>query len=83
MTGNPGPQKGAVGSAVTAAFGLGALFHSLVDYPMRLVTGGMLASTTFLVPSSPQSYDAKLAKVLWEESAKVLGLPVEVGSKKA
>lgn len=43
--------------------------HGLVDYPVRHLSEGALASKTVLVPSSVQSYDAELAATLWDLSA--------------
>ncbi|KAG2501756.1 hypothetical protein HYH03_000256 [Edaphochlamys debaryana] len=57
-------------------WGLSTLFTSLWDWPLRKLSGGLLASTTKPVRSATQTYDAKLAAELWEASAEVAKLPV-------
>lgn len=43
--------------------------HGVIDYPVRHLSGGLLASKTVQVPSSVQSYDEQLASALWNLSA--------------
>lgn len=43
--------------------------HGLIDYPVRHLSAGLVASKTVLVPSSVQSYDEQLAADLWNLSA--------------
>ena len=57
-------------------WGLTSLFTSLLDWPLRAISGGLLFSTTKPVRSSRASYDKKIAKDLWEASAKVANVPI-------
>ncbi|KAL3134898.1 hypothetical protein ABBQ32_007864 [Trebouxia sp. C0010 RCD-2024] len=53
--------------------------HGMIDYPVRHLSGGLLASQTRLVPSSMQSYDQQLAADLWDlsaDTAKVSSQPI-------
>jgi hypothetical protein len=74
----PGPSRGLWGQLSLAAWGANALLMSTLDWPLRYFSGGLLASRTVVVQSVKQTYDAKLGKELWEESARVLKLPIEV-----
>ena len=56
-------------------WGITSLFTSLLDYPLRAMTGGMLFSTTKPVRSSHASYDKKIARELWEASATLAKVP--------
>ena len=47
---------------------------SLLDYPLRRLSGGRVASATREVPSSAMSYDAAIASELWDEAGKVAGV---------
>lgn len=59
-----------------ALFTASMLAHSFFDYPVRNLSGGKYLGTIAPVPSSPQSYDADLALALWDESARVAGVPL-------
>ena len=50
---------------------------SLVDWPLRRLSGGRLCQGVRLVASSPLTYDAELARALWDASADVAGVPRE------
>ena len=52
------------------AWGLATLAVSMLDWPVRRCTGGRAAGRTAEVPSSPASYDEKVASELWEEAGK-------------
>ncbi len=52
-----------------------SLFTSLLDWPLRALTGRMLFSTTKPVKSSRASYDKKIARELWEASAELAKVP--------
>jgi WW domain-containing oxidoreductase len=72
------PRKGAAGDAVRGwAWGLVTLAHSLLDWPLRRLSGGRLLAQTRCVPAAPLAYDASLASQLWELSADAAGLPRE------
>ena len=49
---------------------LATLAVSMLDWPVRRCTGGRAAGRTAEVPSSPASYDEKVASELWEEAGK-------------
>jgi hypothetical protein len=57
---------------------LATLINSLIDWPLRRLSGGLLASRTLPVRSATQSYDAKLAAELWDASSELAGLPKDV-----
>jgi NAD(P)-dependent dehydrogenase (short-subunit alcohol dehydrogenase family) len=52
---------------------LSALVHSLLDWPVRRLSWGLLASTTAPVPAANIAYDEQLAHRLWDVSGKVAG----------
>lgn len=54
---------------------LSAVSCSLVDWPLRNVSGGRLLGSTQRVRSSTASYDTKLASDLWDVSAELAKLP--------
>lgn len=70
--------RGFLGHVEKGVFGIGTIVQSMIDYPLRALTGSMLNAGTFVVPSSKQSYDRKLAEDLWNASCSVLGLPTQV-----
>lgn len=49
-----------------------------MDYPLRWLSGGRLASKVGAVPANSQAYDLALGRQLWEECAAMAGLPAEV-----
>lgn len=49
--------------------------HSLLDWPLRNLSGGWLAAETRPVPAAPLAYDAALAAQLWDLSADICKLP--------
>ena len=59
-------------------WGISSLFLSLLDWPLRNLSGGKLFSTTKPVRSSKTSYDKKLGAALWDASAQLAKLPKEV-----
>lgn len=66
------------------AWGLNAVVHSALDWPVRWISGKRLGSKTKLVPANPIAYDRDLSRAVWELSAKAAGVPIEcqlVGSK--
>jgi len=64
------------------AYQLSALVHSGVDWPLRKVSGGKIASETRPVPAASLCYDKELASKLWEVSCEASHLPLmPVGSK--
>ncbi|KAK9809586.1 hypothetical protein WJX73_004402 [Symbiochloris irregularis] len=73
--GRVGPARGIWGHIRTYAWAARALTLSLLDWPLRYASGGRLASSTCLVRSSTQSYDATLAQELWDMSAELAKLP--------
>uniref|UniRef100_A0A7S0RWZ8 Uncharacterized protein n=1 Tax=Chlamydomonas leiostraca TaxID=1034604 RepID=A0A7S0RWZ8_9CHLO len=58
-------------------WGLTALSCSLVDWPLRKISGGKLFGSTKRVRSSTGSYNAKLAAELWDVSAELIKMPKE------
>ncbi len=58
-------------------WGISTLVTSLFDWPLRNISGGLLASRTMPVRSSTQSYDANLAAELWDASAELAKLPAQ------
>lgn len=58
-------------------WGISTLVTSLFDWPLRNISGGLLASRTMPVRSATQSYDAKLAAELWDASAELAKLPAQ------
>ncbi|PSC74044.1 short-chain dehydrogenase [Micractinium conductrix] len=56
-------------------WGLTALAASLLDWPLRNLSGGRLLSTTRVVPAAPLAYDANLAAQLWDLSADATQVP--------
>lgn len=61
--------------AKRAAWAASTVIHSLLDWPLRRVSGGRIAAKTVVVPSAPMSYDTKLAADLWDVSARFVGVP--------
>lgn len=57
-----------------AAWGVGTLACSMLDWPARRCSGGRIAGGVFEVPSSPASYDPRTAGELWDEAGKAAGL---------
>lgn len=64
---------------------LGSLGHkgvtfclSLLDYPLRRLSGNRVQATTHNVESAGQSYDAALARELWDATAEIVDLPSSV-----
>ena len=73
----PGVAGALARAAWSVKFGLwgaGALACSLLDYPLRRLSGGRVASATREVKSSAMSYDAAIASELWDEAGKVAGV---------
>ncbi len=60
------------------AFATWLALHTFVDYPLRWLSGGRLASKVAAVPANSQAYDLALGRQLWEECAQMAGLPAEV-----
>jgi hypothetical protein len=60
------------------AFATWLALHTFLDYPLRWLSGGRLASKVAAVPASSQAYDLALGRQLWEECAAMAGLPAEV-----
>jgi WW domain-containing oxidoreductase len=58
-----------------AAWAASTVIHSLLDWPLRRVSGGRIAAKTVVVPSAPMSYDTKVAADLWDVSARYVGVP--------
>jgi hypothetical protein len=58
-------------------WGLGSVFISFMDWPLRYLTGSLLFSKTMPVKSSAASYNKKIAKELWDVSADIVKLPRE------
>lgn len=52
---------------------LSALVHSFMDWPLRRLSWGMVASTTTPVRAAQIAYDEPLARRLWQVSAKSAG----------
>ncbi|KAL4459095.1 hypothetical protein ABPG75_013960 [Micractinium tetrahymenae] len=71
------PAPGLLDRVRGALWGGTAVVASLLDHPLRRITGGRLNSSTRPVPSAPLSYDASLAAQLWDLSADAAGLPRE------
>jgi NAD(P)-dependent dehydrogenase (short-subunit alcohol dehydrogenase family) len=63
------------GKAKRAAWAASTVIHSLLDWPLRRVSGGRIAAKTVVVPSAPMSYDTKVAADLWDVSARYVGVP--------
>ena len=59
-------------------WGLSSVVLSMWDWPLRRMSGGLLASATLPVKSSPQSYNTKLAEELWDVSADKAKVPRKV-----
>ena len=68
------PRAGAIKQS---AWTLTSTAVSLVDWPLRRLSGGKLLQGVRLVASSPLTYDAELARALWDASADVAGVPRE------
>lgn len=51
---------------------------SLIDYPLRRVSNNRVQAATHNVESAGQSYDAALARELWDATADIVGLPSSV-----
>eukprot|EP00798_Chlamydomonas_sp_ICE-L_P023279 gene23279-30512_t len=63
-------------SAVTSKlWGVSTALISMVDWPIRRLTGGWGLSSTYPVRSSTASYDKRIAADLWKESALIAKLP--------
>eukprot|EP00887_Chlorella_sp_A99_P006924 scaffold2.g6924.t1 len=58
-----------------AAWGLVTLLLSLLDWPIRNLSGGRLASATRCVPAAPLAYDPHLAAQLWDAACDTARLP--------
>ncbi|KAL4459097.1 hypothetical protein ABPG75_013962 [Micractinium tetrahymenae] len=71
------PAPGLLDRVRGALWGGTAVVASLLDYPLRRITGGRLNSGTRPAPSAPLSYNAGLAAQLWDLSADASGLPCE------
>ncbi|KAL4419578.1 hypothetical protein ABPG77_003604 [Micractinium sp. CCAP 211/92] len=71
------PSAGLLDRLRGALWGGTTIVASLLDFPLRRITGGRLNSGTRPVPSAPLSYDASLAAQLWDLSADAAGLPRE------
>jgi hypothetical protein len=71
------PRPGFADSVRGAAWGLAALLHSALDWPMRKFSGGLIAARTTVVPAAPLAYDRKLCRDLWEQSADAVGVSRE------
>lgn len=56
-------------------WGLTTLACSVLDQPVRGLSGGRLLASTAAVASSPESYDRARATELWTAAAAVAGLP--------
>lgn len=54
-----------------------AVLSSAVDQPLRALSGGRLATRTYAVRSSRESYDRVLARQLWDAAAETAGLPID------
>lgn len=72
-----GPGWGALQQVKGFIWGVTSLFCGSLDWPLRWMSGGVLANKVKVVRSSTQSYDPALASELWEASAEVAGLPKE------
>ncbi|GIL92709.1 hypothetical protein Vretimale_19417 [Volvox reticuliferus] len=58
-------------------WGISTVVISLLDWPLRKISGGLLARTCKPVRSATQTYDTKLASELWDASADLAKLPKE------
>eukprot|EP00891_Asterochloris_glomerata_P003244 jgi/Astpho2/3244/Aster-05765 len=67
-------DSGLVGKAKFQILSIPVAILSALDYPLRWMSGGLLASRPRLVKSSPHSYNAELAAKLWDLSAETGGL---------
>ncbi|MEW5298527.1 MAG: hypothetical protein WDW36_001641 [Sanguina aurantia] len=65
-------------TVAAAAYGVNLVVHSLLDFPLRSLSGGRLASRVVPVKSSPQTYDKVLAARLWDASAVAAGVSRDV-----
>ncbi|KAK9820704.1 hypothetical protein WJX74_009939 [Apatococcus lobatus] len=63
------PTGGLPGIAADGVFSATALLHSFLDWPIRRLSGGKIASRTVAVRSQPQSYNESLARDLWNLSS--------------
>lgn len=59
-------------------WGISSTVLSLMDWPLRRLSGGVLFSKTAPVSSSKFSYQKKIAAELWDASATVAKVPKEV-----
>ncbi|KAI3424130.1 hypothetical protein D9Q98_009490 [Chlorella vulgaris] len=69
------PQRGFRSRVRQTVWGLSTLAHSLLDWPLRRLSGGRILAQTRCVPSAPLSYDSTLAAQLWDLSADAAQLP--------
>ncbi|CAG9464931.1 unnamed protein product [Pedinophyceae sp. YPF-701] len=68
-------SRGILGAVMGGVQAWSILNMSLVDWPLRAATGGRVAGTTKAVRSAKITYDERLAKELWDRSARIAGVP--------
>lgn len=78
MTKLDGYRGKAYGTAQTIKgylWGATTLLTSFMDWPLRRMSGGKVAATTYAVRSATQTYDRTLSRELWDASAELAKLP--------
>lgn len=78
LQGLRGKHQGVMQNIEGYIWSINSVIISLLDWPLRRLSGGNLFSKTVPVRSSKSSYDKKAARELWEASAKLAKVPTEV-----